>query len=142
MTRRAAKVDRNQAEIVGALRAIGASVQPLHTVGQGCPDLLVGFRGDNLLVEVKDGDLPPSGRKLNERQVEWHGQWRGRVVTVSTVQEAYDALGVECYRTLRDEIVEAVERGDSDNLRPFRSIGDVAGGLLANAVAKHKGAAE
>lgn len=31
---------------------------------------------------------------------------------------------------------------DSDNLRPFRSIGDLAGGLLAAAVVKHKGAAE
>ena len=140
MSRRASKVDRNQAEIVGALRAIGASVQPLHTVGQGCPDLLVGFRGDNLLVEVKDGDLPPSGRKLNERQAEWHGQWRGRVVTVSTVQEAYDALGIDCYRAMRNEIVEAVQRGDSDNLRPFQSVGEIAAGMVAKA--DRRGAAE
>ena len=43
--RRAARVDRNQAEIVVALRAGGASVQPLHAVGKGVPDLLVGWRG-------------------------------------------------------------------------------------------------
>ena len=40
--RRAARTDANQAEIVAALRGVGASVQPLHAVGQGCPDLLVG----------------------------------------------------------------------------------------------------
>ena len=33
----------------------------------------------------------------------------------------------------------AVERGDSDNLRPFRSIGEIATGVVAKA---HKGAAE
>lgn len=39
---RAAKVDKNQPEIVEALRAEGAVVQHLHAVGVGCPDLLVG----------------------------------------------------------------------------------------------------
>jgi Holliday junction resolvase len=53
--RRAARVDRNQSEIVTALRSLGCSVQPLHTIGSGCPDLLIGIDGQNLLIEVKDG---------------------------------------------------------------------------------------
>jgi DNA-binding NarL/FixJ family response regulator len=39
---RAAKVDANQTEITAALRQMGATVQHIHTVGKGCPDLLVG----------------------------------------------------------------------------------------------------
>ena len=86
--RRAAKVDRNQAEIVEALRKIGATVQPLHSVGAGCPDLLVGFRGVNYLIEVKDWQKPPSQRKLNELQVEWHGGWKGQVAKIETAGAA------------------------------------------------------
>ena len=39
--RRAARIDRNQSEIVEALRKLGASVQPLHGAHDGIPDLLV-----------------------------------------------------------------------------------------------------
>ena len=83
--RRAAKVDRNQSEIVAALRGIGATVQPLHTVGKGCPDLLVGFRGRNWLIEVKDWKLPPSEKRLTEDQQEWHAGWKGQVAKVTYV---------------------------------------------------------
>lgn len=91
--RRAAKVDANQAEIVAALRKAGASVQHLHAVGAGCPDLLVGFRGRNLLVEVKDGNKSPSARKLTPDQVAWHDAWRGQVAVVKDVTEAMKLLG-------------------------------------------------
>lgn len=90
--RRAAKVDRNQAEIVTALRGIGATVQPLHAVGQGCPDLLVGWRGVNILIEVKDWKNPPSKRVLNDLQEEWHGGWKGQVAKVEDVDAALAVL--------------------------------------------------
>ena len=92
--RRAAKVDRNQSEIVAALRQAGATVEPLHTVGKGCPDLLVGFRGANYLLEVKDGQASPSRRQLNETQVDWHATWRGRVCKVDSIKQAYAAVGI------------------------------------------------
>jgi len=90
--RRAAKVDANQPDIVAALRKIGATVQPLHAVGQGCPDLLVGWRGMNTVIEVKDGSKPPSARKLTPDQVEWHAEWRGQVTVVETVEQAIEAV--------------------------------------------------
>lgn len=90
--RRAAKVDANQALIVGALRACGAAVQSLAAVGKGCPDLLVGFKGRNLLMEVKDGRKPPSDRKLTPDQVEWHAAWAGQIVVVESVEQALAAL--------------------------------------------------
>ena len=90
--RRAARVDRNQVEIVNALRKAGASVQSLAATGKGCPDLLVGCRGVNLLMEVKDGQKAPSARKLTADQVEWHGAWEGQVAVVKTAQEAVELL--------------------------------------------------
>ena len=92
--RRAAAVDRNQSEIVLMLRKVGCTVQPLHRVGQGCPDLLVGYQGQILLFEVKDGQKPPSARKLTPPEAKWHETWRGQVVTVSSVREALEAIGI------------------------------------------------
>jgi hypothetical protein len=80
--RRAAKVDANQEQVVEALRAAGASVQTLAAVGKGVPDLLVGFQGKTLLLEVKDGRKPPSERRLTEDQLKWHGAWRGGPLAV------------------------------------------------------------
>ncbi len=80
--RRASKIDSNQPEIVEKLRELGASVQILSAVGKGCPDLLVGFQGRNLLLEVKDGDLVPSARKLTPDQLGWHAGWQGQVTVV------------------------------------------------------------
>lgn len=92
---RAAKVDRNQPEIVAALRKVGAFVQSLAAVGQGVPDLLVGFRGETVLIEVKDGAKPASSRQLTDDQVKWHAAWPGgRCVVVKDVPEALAAIGV------------------------------------------------
>jgi hypothetical protein len=86
---RAANCDSNQAAIVDALRTVGASVQHLHTLGQGVPDLLVAWHGRNHLLEVKS---PKGG--LNEMQRKWHELWRGEVHVVRTPEEALRAIGV------------------------------------------------
>ena len=90
--RRAARVDANQAEIVEALRAIGATVQPIHMVGRGCPDIIVCYRGRNILIEIKDGSKSPSARRLTSDEMMWHTSWRGRVVIVESVDEALQAV--------------------------------------------------
>ena len=92
--RRAARIDANQTQIVSALRSVGASVELLSAVGKGCPDLLVGYRGMNLLMEVKDGKKPPSERKLTSDQIVWHREWKGVVTVVNSVDEALFAIGV------------------------------------------------
>lgn len=78
----ARQVDANQVAVVAAFRATGASVLHLHTVGDGCPDLLVGVLGVDQLVEVKDGRKPASARALNSDQEKFRRQWRGRIVEV------------------------------------------------------------
>ena len=86
--RRAAKVDINQSVIVAALRQLGASVQPLHILGGGAPDLLIGWRGQNLLIEVKNGNKSPSRRRLTVAESEWQYNWHGQVAIISTVDDA------------------------------------------------------
>lgn len=90
----ARRVDANQPEIVKALRSMGASVQPIHVVGKGCPDLLVGWRNTNWLFEVKDGSLPPSRRELTDDEVKFAQGWRGQVATVETVEDCFRVMGV------------------------------------------------
>jgi len=62
------RVDNNQVQIVKALRDMGCTVEHLHAVGKGCPDIVVGFKGKNLLLEIKDGDK----KVLTPDQVNWH----------------------------------------------------------------------
>ena len=85
--RRASRVDSNQVAVVAALRKIGASVLHLHREGGGCPDLLAGYRGRNVLLEVK---MP--GEEPNALQVEFIATWGGELHVVHSAQEAIDAL--------------------------------------------------
>ncbi len=101
------RLDANQREVVETLRAFGCSVQSLASVGKGCPDLLVGYRGLNILLEVKDGTKKPSARVLTEDEARWHTAWGGRVHVVYSAQDAVETvglavahmLGVACVRT-------------------------------------------
>lgn len=92
--RRAARVDRNQQEIVAHLRKHGATVQPLHTVGKGCPDILVGWQGKNLLFEIKDHLKSPSQRKLTPDEESWHASWSGDVAVVTCCADVDLLLGI------------------------------------------------
>ena len=86
--RRAARVDENQAEIVAALRQIGASVQSLASVGCGCPDLLIGLRGRNCLLEIKNPKQDASHRRLTPDEEGFLKCWRGQYAVVMTVEQA------------------------------------------------------
>jgi hypothetical protein len=90
--RKRARIDANQPEIVKALRSIGCSVLPIHQLGDGAPDLLVGRRGKNILLEIKDGDKPPSERKLTPDEQDFLAAWCGQYSIVETVQQAIDAV--------------------------------------------------
>ena len=78
------KVDNNQTQIVKALRDMGCTVQHLHEVGKGCPDIIVGFKARNFLLEIKDGDK----KVLTPDQVNWHKLWKGQVNVVTSIDDA------------------------------------------------------
>ena len=67
-------------------------MQDLSRVGQGCPDILVGVSGRNILMEIKDGRKVASERKLNKRQEEWHAAWRGQRVVVESREQAIEII--------------------------------------------------
>lgn len=101
----AAHRDKAERSIKDALEAAGATVVQLDAV-----DLLVGYRGDDFLLEVKDPaevrvhkrlkkDGTPQtsitpATDLTDDQREWHAWWRGRKpVVVRTPEEALRAIG-------------------------------------------------
>jgi hypothetical protein len=88
--RYAAKVDKGQAPIVKELRQVpGCVVKDLSRMGDGWPDLAVGYRGTNFYLEVKG-----RGKKLTEAQRDWHAEWAGSVHIVHDADEALRVIGV------------------------------------------------
>lgn len=79
--------DENHGLITKAFEAHGATVQDLSMVGDGCTDILVGYRGWNLIVEIKNPKQKPSARKLRKSQREWAAWWRGAPAHVAETVE-------------------------------------------------------
>ena len=90
----AAKRDGNHKDMVTKLRSIpGMVVFDSGNVGHGFPDLVVGWMGHIHLVEIKDGLLPPSKRKLTPDEIEFHKKWKGFPVhVVNSFDEALEIL--------------------------------------------------
>lgn len=89
MRYRRGKPDANQGEIVEALRGIPeCSVCVLSAVGDGCPDLLIGFRGFNFLVEVKNPETTRGEKpETIARQAEFKAGWKGQHLRAYSLTE-------------------------------------------------------
>ena len=77
MTNYRKRVDENQKQLVHTFIALGASVLNLSTVGRGCPDLLIGYRGKSVLVEIKRDNKAT----FTDPQVKFMQEWRGGAVS-------------------------------------------------------------
>lgn len=87
------KQDRNAVEIVSALRAVGATARFVEFQhGQaGCPDILVGWKGQTYLMELK----VRKGR-LSDAQKKFHAEWQGPpILVIRSVSEALIAIGLQ-----------------------------------------------
>ena len=71
------RVDENQKQIIHTFIALGATVLNLSRVGEGCPDLLIGFKNKSVLVEIKKD----SKAMFTEPQVKFMQNWRGGPVS-------------------------------------------------------------
>lgn len=80
------KVDANQAAVVKVIRQVGGLVTILSMVGGGVFDLLVLFRGDLYLIEVKDGK-----NGLTGAQERFYVEW-GSCAKVGIVRSPDEAL--------------------------------------------------
>jgi hypothetical protein len=88
VSRRAAKVDRNHAEIIRTIRSHSFCVFDASAYGSGFPDAAVSFGGRTWLIEIKDGAKYPSQRKLTEAQVKFHAEWQAPIAIIETVEQA------------------------------------------------------
>lgn len=86
------KVDSNHSEIVKGLRAVGATVRSTAAIGQGFPDIAVGYRGLNWFFEIKDGEKFPSQRKLTTAEEVFHETWRGQVSIIHSLDDALTVI--------------------------------------------------
>lgn len=93
--RKKGRVDENQKEIVSGLRAIGATVALLSSLGSGIPDILVGFRGKNYLMEIKNPEKPIRDQRLTKDEQVWIDAWWGQVDVVKTLGEGLVVIGAK-----------------------------------------------
>lgn len=91
---RAKRVDDNQKQIVNQLRQLGATVRHLHMVGDGLPDIVVGYRKKNFLIEIKDFKKTKSQKKLTEDEQEFFNTWKGQVDICETLDEIIKVVGL------------------------------------------------
>lgn len=78
-------LDKNQKLIVDEFKKYGATVLEIN----GTIDLLVGFQGKNLLVEVKN---PLGKNKLTKSQEEFVLTWMGQLTVVRTVEDVKELI--------------------------------------------------
>jgi hypothetical protein len=94
--RRKARIDANQNEIVKALRQIPhLSVAITSQLGQGFPDLVIGYRGKNYLIELKDGSKAPSVRRLTQDERTFHDQWFGSIFVCDSLEAILKVLNIK-----------------------------------------------
>lgn len=79
--------DSNQPEIVEGLRKFGASVFHAGNVGAGFPDIVVGYNGQNYLMEIKTekGELSDSQKLFIEK-------WFGKVYVIRSLSRAIEII--------------------------------------------------
>ena len=97
MPRRAPNRDKGEPDIIDGLKSAGCTVQQLDA--RDVPDLLVGLRGVNVLMEVKRplgkrGGTSADGQHLSGGQARWHRKWNGQVCVVRSLEEALIVVGL------------------------------------------------
>lgn len=90
------RVDKNQDVIVQALRKVGCSVFDTSKIGKGFPDLVIAFKGENYLIEVKNPESSYGRKGFNKNQQKFSDNWQGsKIHIVNNVDEALRVIGVE-----------------------------------------------
>ncbi len=90
------RTDLNQQEIIDILRSKGCSVRDLSQLGKGCPDLLVGYKGRNYLVEIKNA--ANRAPRLTPAEEEFIRGWKGQVAVITNIEDTIAVI----YDTDRD----------------------------------------
>jgi len=90
---RNAKVDKNQPEIVKALRKIGCIVLITSQL-KNAFDILVGYREKLFMIEIKDGSKPLSARKLTEGEIVCKDKFESVGVKYHIIKSVEEAINL------------------------------------------------
>ena len=94
MNRLRARIDSNQPALVKFIRSLGMTYQHTHQL-PGCLDGIIGYRGIDQRVEIKDPSKPPSGRRLTDDEKATFELWRGRKpIVIETESDVEDLMKV------------------------------------------------
>lgn len=94
----AKRVDANQKEIVATLRKCGCLVHVTSMFGAGFPDLVCATPNRKLfLVELKDGNKPPSAQRLTPKEAEFHAVWHDHVIILKSLDDVLDFVDANSY---------------------------------------------
>lgn len=90
------KTDANQKDIMDKLRLIPhLSVFSTHIIGKGFPDIIIGYKGKNYMVEIKDGAKWKSQQKLTTDELLFHMKWKGQICTCNSFEQVWELLNQE-----------------------------------------------
>ena len=91
---RRGRQDANASAIIKALKRCGATIIDMHSVGGGVPDIVCGYQGRSVLMEIK-ARPQATNAAVRERQETFAREWKGSpVITVRSELEALQAIGV------------------------------------------------
>ncbi len=89
------KVDANQKQIVDSLRQLpGITVRSTASIGEGFPDICVGYKARNYLFEIKDPEQPKAKKELKPDQKKFFENWTGQVDKCESLSEILKIIGV------------------------------------------------
>jgi len=98
--------DANHADVVKAFRSLGVPfIDVSHLEGLGC-DLIARHLtwGTAVLIELKDGRLPPSRRKLTESEKVMEAAFPESFVIALSVKDALAAVGLTAIPLANDRL--------------------------------------
>ena len=93
------RIDSNQKEITQALRDAGITVFVTSELGRGFVDLVSSYSptgkkedGRTYLIEIKDGNKPPSARKLTPSEQQFHDIWQDEILIIESLDDVKEFL--------------------------------------------------
>ena len=81
------RVDLSHSEVINGLIQAGMTAKSIASVGGGIPDVIAGFRGVTVLLEVKSGN-----NGLTEQEEKFALNWSGSYAVVYNAEEAVLAV--------------------------------------------------
>lgn len=84
---RAKRVDANHGEIIKAFRKLGFAVFDTSSIGNGFGDCVISRQMKTAVIEIKDGEKPPSARELTPAEKKFRAGWNGIYFIVESLKD-------------------------------------------------------